>query len=297
MRDVSFYIARAKDESLLHGCSSGGVCHLISKHIIETEKGVVYGAAFDEERLCIRHIRVTSVLDLDKIKKSKYVWSNIKDCIELVEKDLITGRKVLFIGTPCQCEAIVRKYGEFSNLLVVDFFCHGTLMPEYLKDYLESLDVKVKHIDFRAEDLKKKFNFIFEINDGNKTIISENYSENMLTNLFVSSLGLRKACFSCKFATEKHLTGITVGDFEFDEIAKKYGFHNKFHLSVICINNDSGKMLFDSIKNKRYIKKFYKKMKCVRSFISGNIKILGKIGNIIWNCKNGLEQWWKKLAS
>ena len=64
--------------------------------------------------------------DVEKLKGSKYVQSEMGDLYQALKKDVLEGLTVLFIGTPCQV-AGVKNYlrQEYDNLLTVDLICHG----------------------------------------------------------------------------------------------------------------------------------------------------------------------------
>lgn len=71
-----------------------------AKHII-LNGGVVYGASVDENAY-VKHIRVDCFEELERLKGSKYVQSDIGDYYSKVKSDLNINKKVLFVGTPCQ---------------------------------------------------------------------------------------------------------------------------------------------------------------------------------------------------
>ena len=64
-------------------------------------QGTVFGAAFDDN-WHVRHIAVTSVNAMNKLRGSKYVQSDISTTYQDAEKLLQAGHTVLFSGTPCQ---------------------------------------------------------------------------------------------------------------------------------------------------------------------------------------------------
>jgi coenzyme F420-reducing hydrogenase beta subunit len=71
---------------------------------------------------------------------SKYVQSRIGDTYILTKKFLMSGRKVLFTGTPCQIaglKAFLQK--DYDNLLTVDLVCHGVPSPLVWKKYLNEI--------------------------------------------------------------------------------------------------------------------------------------------------------------
>ena len=120
------YAMRSVNDNIVLNSSSGGVITSICEAILKA--GVVYGASFDDD-FVLKHIRVDELSDLERIRKSKYVQSEIIHCFDQINKDLNDGKKVLFIGTPCQVAAVKSVVGEHDNLITVDIVCHGVPSP------------------------------------------------------------------------------------------------------------------------------------------------------------------------
>ena len=93
------YAGWALDKKERNTSSSGGIASVLSRYIIG-KKGVVYGAAIDNDTLETRHIRVDNESELYKLKKSKYVHSIIGLNYKQVKVDLEENKLVLFVGTP-----------------------------------------------------------------------------------------------------------------------------------------------------------------------------------------------------
>lgn len=86
-----------KDEVIRMSSSSGGAFSLFAIYIIE-HGGIVYGAAVDE-KMRTRHMGVENVEDLQKLRGSKYVQSDIDGVYKEIENWLSQGRKV-FLWEP-----------------------------------------------------------------------------------------------------------------------------------------------------------------------------------------------------
>ena len=84
----------------------------------------------------IAHTRIDNIDELEKLRGSKYVQSDLRGIFSQVRKDLMSGMPVLFSGTPCQVAALhsyLRK--PYSNLTTVDFVCHGVPNPRIWKEF------------------------------------------------------------------------------------------------------------------------------------------------------------------
>mgnify|MGYP002508423716 FL=1 len=107
-----------KNIEQLQRSTSGGVFFAVAKRVLE-QGGIVYGAAYDEN-LNIIHQSAENLLELEKLRKSKYVQSNIKNSYKDIKEHLLKGRKVLFSGTPCQAAGLTKflkmQYDNFPKI-------------------------------------------------------------------------------------------------------------------------------------------------------------------------------------
>ena len=71
--------------------TSGGTFSILARKILKN-KGLVYGCEMHNNKA--RHIRITSIKELDKIRGSKYIQSSLFDIFEL---EYISGNLFVFI--------------------------------------------------------------------------------------------------------------------------------------------------------------------------------------------------------
>ena len=136
------YAARVRDMSVRMDSQSGGMFFAMAKYCI-AEGGVVYGCGMDGTWRAV-HKRAVTLEDCMAFRGSKYVQSDMGNCYALVLKDLNDGRKVLFSGTPCQCEGLLRMLnGRYrDNLIVVDIICYGVPSPMLWQEYINYIEQK-----------------------------------------------------------------------------------------------------------------------------------------------------------
>lgn len=238
------YGAKNADKAIRQKSSSGGVFSAFADYILNNN-GAVYGVVC--ERSEVKHIRVTDSAQLPPIRGSKYVQSKLSpNLYEHIANDLLSGKAVLFSGTPCQCAAI-RSYVKKQNLpdsrlLVVDFICHGAASQLVFSDYIAYCEQKagkqiLTHI-FRSKD--KDWGSHYEKNvfaDGTEN--GKGAVVQMNVNIFRSSYTLCKACFRCQFADIKRVSDITMGDFWGIEKSHPDRF-DKTGVSVLLVNTPKG---------------------------------------------------------
>lgn len=238
-KPVKVYAAVGKNCKTIEKSSSGGLATLLSEQIISFG-GVVYGCAL-QNNIEFRHIRCDKLEDLEKIKGSKYVHSDISTIYKDVNNDLKLNKKVLFIGTPCQVAALRSYFKDNIHLYTIDLICHGVPSSKILKESLPSkfINERIDSIRFRTKD-----KYQISIYKSNKLFYTRPLSKDLYLKGFFTSLFNRKSCFSCQF-TKKDRTGdISLGDF-WGLIDDK--FKNIKGISLCLINTNKGKDLFTSI--------------------------------------------------
>ena len=213
------YAAFSRNEDVRTESSSGGVFSELAERII-VQKGVVYGAVYDED-FVVKHCCVDDVADLRKIRGAKYSESDLSYSFVDILSRLQKGQKVLFTGTPCQVaglKSFVEQ--EYDNLYCIDFVCHGVPSPMAWKAYIEyraRYDAKGERptaINLRAKNTgwsRYRYSNVFEYKNGEKYSVQS--SDSLFMKLFVGDYISRTACECCKFKGYSRISDITLGDF------------------------------------------------------------------------------------
>jgi len=228
--------------------SSGAIFPLLAKAILK-DKGVVFGAAFDDNFQVV-HIGVTEEKDLGRLTGSKYVYSQTKTAFQQCREYLEEGRKVLFTGTPCQIagvKAFLRK--DYPNLYLADCVCHGAPDSKIWTQYLTELSAgrMPSYVNFR--DKKDGWvNYHLTVRFSNGDEYSMHHQDDPYMQAFRGNLTLRQACFHCRFkGTEGRESDLTMGDlWGASEIVPEL-FDDK-GTSLIMLHTDKGEALFSEIR-------------------------------------------------
>ena len=243
------YACFCNDNSLRLKSSSGGIFSVIAIKILE-DNGVVYGAAFDEEYK-VKHLRVNKIEDIEKLRGSKYVQSNLDGIFKDIEAELKSGQKVLFSGTQCQVAGLLSYLkNEYSNLYTLDFICHGVPSPKVWKKYLEfrkKIDNqdKILGINFREKSMLGWDKYEMNIKYSNREYRNIN-SEDLYMKAFLGDVSLRKSCYECDFKGKERKSDITLADFWG---VKKVmpSMYGKEGTSAVMTNSKKGQELFLSL--------------------------------------------------
>ncbi len=204
----NFYAVRCNDEELLRKSTSGGAFSLIAEEVIN-EGGIVCGAVFDEN-FKVKHILSE---DISKMRKSKYVQSDLDDCFDKIKVELESGRKVLFSGTPCQCHSLKVFIGENDNLIIVSIICRGVHSPllwEEYKKYIKGND-ELKAYDFRDKRRRNDAHTIAYTVGDKETAVT--MSEDSFSKIYNKCLSYRPSCYDCKYCSADNDFDFTIGDF------------------------------------------------------------------------------------
>lgn len=229
--------------------SSGGIFAEIAKLVLD-RSGVVFGAAIDTQGK-VFHKYITKKEELQDLLGSKYVQSDLGNSFSDVKSFLKDNRLVLFCGTPCQTEGLLRFLGNKpDNLILFDFICHGVPSFKVFHNYLQEIskEREVEKIYFRDKE-KGWLDFSFKIEYKN----GENYKcvhkhDNYMHG-FIYDLFLRPSCYNCSFKGIERKADITLGDF-WGVKKEEPDFYDKDGVSVVLIHNEKSKQLIELVQDK-----------------------------------------------
>lgn len=248
--DIKSYGAYNNNQKILLESSSGGIFSILAFSILRN-KGVVFGAVFDEN-FSVIHSYIENFSELKRMRESKYVQSEIGESYVEAKKFLDSGRSVFFTGTPCQISGLLAYLGkEYTNLLTQDFICHGVPSPmmwnQYLKYHKTIVKSKIKNISFRNKNLGWK-QFSIQILFYNNYIYSKLKTKEWWMHVFLNDLCLRESCYKCSFKTLQRQSDITLGDFwGVENVCPQ--INNDMGTSLIIINSIKGQNMFEQIRN------------------------------------------------
>jgi len=251
--EQAVYCAVHKDKAIWAQSSSGGAFTAICQ-VFGDEETVVFGAVYDKDARCVKHTWVKGIQNIGAFRGSKYVQSDMGNCLVALKGFLKEGKKVIFSGTPCQVAA-VRNYLKLSSvdtdlLLCVDLICHRVGSPGVFRDYIQNLEQKqgaeIQEYSFRHKKISLGRHKLFVTRicygDGNVSIDEDN----PYTNLFLQKVLCRESCGSCQFACEKRMGDLTIADCKdlFAIVPKAKANRNA---STVVINTQAGMAVFERL--------------------------------------------------
>lgn len=262
-----YYAVKNGNDDLRMKSTSGGVFSLLAQYVIE-HKGVVYGAAFNEN-FDVVHQRAEDNTWV-RFRGSKYVQSNMNNMFEEIVKDLKNDMLVLFTGTPCQIDGI-RTYLDRLNVnmdkfITCDLVCHGVPSPLVWKDYLQECVINrkdLKKINFREKNNAGWHNSRLQaVNFQDEKVIDLAQGEGVFLSLFSNNIILRPSCYTCRYTNFDRVGDFTLGDFW--GIEKHYpSFDDDKGITLLMLNSTKARDIWEKIKDKTtYIS--VKKEECIQ---------------------------------
>lgn len=201
-------------EEFVDGSSSGGVFPALAKAVID-EGGVVFGAVMEPD-LTVGHTEAETMDEVQRMRGSKYVQSDLYSVFFDVKEYIKSGRKVLFTGTPCQVAGL-HKYlgGKSDRLVTVDIACHGVPGPGLWEMYVKALGKRagseITAADFRDKSKGwRRYGFKTVSTSGTSTSVRA--SEDPYMALFMHDMTLRPSCYNCPAKGGRSCSDLTVAD-------------------------------------------------------------------------------------
>lgn len=239
-----------KDKEERQKSTSGGVFYAIAEWVI-SQGGIVYGAAFDE-KLELHHIGVQSVENLQKLRGSKYIQSNLDGLFKDVKKQLDANRLCCFSGTGCQVAGLksyLRK--DYPNLVTIDVICHGVPNQKLFNQHISYLERKYqdKVVNYQFRDNTKGIGCEICTFENRKMVINPSYDLSPYLYAFIHGYISRYSCYDCKFARIPRQGDISLGDYW----GVKYfipQINNENGVSLVIINTEKGKIILEKISEK-----------------------------------------------
>lgn len=263
--DLRAYAGHLIDREQLLKSSSGGAASYIAEKFID-DGGIVFGVGYSDDFKSAEYYCVKTRDGLEILKGSKYIPSIKKIKIDgeycsvfkTLEKYLLAGEKILYIGLGCDVAAL-KKYCiangiDSTNLFTLELICVGTTMQEahsmFIQEVERKYNAKVRKLNVRYK--KEKWNLPYlRVEFDNENIFEAPFCESDLGIAF--DILYQESCSRCKYKGSQHVGDIAVGDYfrleHDDEIYDENG------VSILIKKTQKGEQLIESIESKEFILK------------------------------------------
>lgn len=240
------YAAYNREADIRQKSSSGGIFTALANQVI-AGGGVVVGAAFDEN-MHLKHVFAENQDQLEALRGSKYLQSDMRGVYPAVKELLETGRQVLFVGTPCQVAGLHTALGKkYDNLLTCDLVCHGAPSSGLFEGYFAYLEKKhrgkIVGYGFRSkEQANARMSYTVKLTMEDGTIHYISGDEEPYTMRFISGALQAESCYACPYTSCSRVADLTLGDYwgyeqAHPELAQIQG------VSLVLVNTPAGERL------------------------------------------------------
>lgn len=268
---------KALDDDLRAVSSSGGIFSLLADTILRSgEVGYVFGAAYAENFRSVDHIMISSPEEVQQLRGSKYLQSDMCGVFQSVREKLNTGAWVLFTGTPCQIKGL-KAYlqREYDNLLTVEIICHGVPSLKLWQKYVDFLEEKrdgaIEAVNFRDKRYGWKM-YGLKVEFRGKGAYCRSHIRDRYMQLFLQNLSLRPACYRCVSKENGSEADLTIGDF-WGVRRIRPELNDDRGVSIVFVNSDKGSRAFHEIKEKvRCAPVEYEKVVALNTAASQSVK-------------------------
>lgn len=264
------YASWALDKEVRSGSTSGGAATLFVKYSIEAGNRVY--AVVSQDIGNVRHQCIKTSEELEQMRKSKYTQSCAEESYPLIKQDLKEGKKVLFIGTPCQAAGLKAFLGkDQKELLIVEIVCHGVPPQKYLQEHLVYLKEKYQ---FNPNTLEYRdgTTYCLLLKEDETVCYKKgwnNYKEKETDSYmlgFLSGITLRESCYHCVYKRQERTADITIGDFW--GLGKEVPFEHQEKeggISLILTNTKKGQDFLEQVSDSMFLEE-----RTIKEAVSGN---------------------------
>lgn len=210
------YAAVNSDSAVRAAGTSGGVFNAIAQAVI-AQGGTVVGACFDDS-LEVVHDLASTPEEALRFCGSKYVQSDLtaNNVYRRVRKLCNDGFPVLFSGTPCQVQGLLRYLGRScDNLFTCDFVCRAVPSPHVWRTYLDEIESSHRSRPVSAVFRNKTYGYhsgTMKIGFADGSTYYGSGRVDPMYKAFFASLSTRPSCHECRFRRPERASDFTLFD-------------------------------------------------------------------------------------
>lgn len=269
-KEPKIFASWSLDEDIRFNSTSGGVFSELAKVILKNG-GFVVAAKYNEKNL-VEHCMIEKEEQLNIIRQSKYIQSDIGTIYKTIKNKLLENKEVAFCGSPCQVAGLLSFLEKkYDNLITFDFVCRGVNSPKAYLKYLEMLEKKykskIKRVWFKNKTYGwNRFSTRIDFENGKK-YIKDRYTDLFMRGYIEENLYMRESCFECKYKDFPRVADITLADF-WGVGAIDSKLDPDKGTSLVMVNSEKGNELFNLIGENTFQKEC-----TIESAFPGNVCI------------------------
>lgn len=256
-RQVKVYAAWTLDQEIRYHSTSGGIFSELAMAVMD-QGGFVSGAVYDEQKM-VRHVITNRKQEIEKLRQSKYVQSDSGTIYREIGRLLQKEEEVLFCGTPCQCEGLLRFCQEeeinIGKLYVIDFICRGSNSPKVYRKFLDELETqyggKAAKVWFKNKTYGwNRFSTKIDFENGS-CYLQDRDHDFYIRGYIEENLYIRPSCSNCGFKGLHRIADMTLADFWGIQLKDRMQ-ESDGGTSLVMVHTEKGKRLWELISSRIY---------------------------------------------
>ena len=247
IKPLSGYVVRTVNADRRKRSSSGG---LVSSVLCSLSDNGYYicGASFDKQ-YDVHHFIGEPGSNTDIFTGSKYVQSDLGNCFVNIEKILMDGGNVCFVGTGCQVDGLQNFLGKhYDGLFTIGLVCHGvpsrSIWRKYIDHQEKRYNSKIADVNFRDKALGYQTPAIRLSFENGKQYLATARVDIMLKSYF-KHYSLRYSCFHCPSKGINRRSDITV--FDCWNSKELIGSDDNCGYTAVLVNSKKGQSVIEDL--------------------------------------------------
>lgn len=246
-------VAQSNSNDVLDESTSGGFIDALYKYVLDECGGYAVGVAYNHEFLPI-HVITDSYEKAKEFRNSKYAQSDLSNVFKSIRELLVKGKRVMFVGTPCQVAGLKTFLSkEYENLITVDLVCRSIPSPKLWRKYLDWQEERHNAKITKVVCRKKTYGYhsgALEIEFENGKHYAGSNRVDYYMKSFHHDLCSRPSCYDCQFKTKHRCSDFTVfACWRPGLVTSPAVSDNDKGYSNVLVHTAKGKFILHSMKN------------------------------------------------
>ena len=217
-KNPDVYAGWSQNDEIRLKSSSGWLFYEMAKSFID-DGGAVCGVKWDAgiPKFDIAH----AIEEMRAFMGSKYLQADASGIYAKAKQVIKSGKKVLFVGVPCQVQAI-SNYIKSDLLYTIDLVCAGVpsmkMFRKYCEEYFHGetvakVNFRVKNLYDDSRSLSTWRGYAVEYYSNDRLLLSQKHNANPFFVAFNSAKCYNTSCYSCRFNTLPRRGNMTLCDY------------------------------------------------------------------------------------
>lgn len=185
--------------------------------------------------------------EIPQFQNSKYLYADAGTVYREAAAKLKAGEGVLFIGVPCQVDALRQVcrvlHAPTDQLYLADLVCHGGVPKTYLQQHVHALEKRYRRhaseVSFR-DPAETTHAYAFTLRQNGHLFYKKRVNRNDTYQVgYHKGIIYRENCYVCRYAQADRIGDLTLADFAYVGSVKSCGYSNE-NVSCVFCNTEKG---------------------------------------------------------